>query len=159
MKVYFAHPCFNEAQKAFKTEFVRKLCTKLMESERGKLIDIIDPFKFTPNIEGDLETKRKMSKSVKTTCLNLLEDCDVIIALVDDNDMGTAFEAGYAHSLNKPIVLISQAACDKANAMLIGAAKASFDNILDDGVIGELAAMLEWFYVSQKRFPPTPGHN
>lgn len=145
MNIYFAHPCFNNTQERFKEEFLKKLRTALEETERGKAVEIIDPFDHTPNIEGNRETKIKLSKSVKTTCLDLLEDCDIVVALVDDGDTGVAFEAGYAHAVKVPVILISKASCDEANAMLIGSAKERLDNILDDGQITKLARILEWY--------------
>ena len=100
-----------------------------------------------------------MSKSIAATCLKLLEDCDLVVALVDGSDMGVAFEAGYAHCMNMPVLLISEATCDASNAMLIGSAKAEFDNILEDAQIRRLATALEWYHISKKRFPRTLSHN
>lgn len=151
MHVYFAHPCFNDSQERFKQEFLTKIRASLEKSAYGKAVGIIDPFEYTPNIEGSPETKLKLSKSVKTACLNLLEDCDIIVALVDGEDTGAAFEAGYAHAVNIPVILISETNCDTANAMLIGAAKERVDNIMDEGQIEKLARMLEWYYLSRER--------
>lgn len=87
----------------------------------------MDPFLYSPNVEGDMETKLTMSKAIKKSCLDLLEDCDALMALTDDNDTGTAFEAGYACCMNLPVILVSSDTTDTANAMLIGAAKERFD--------------------------------
>ena len=142
MKVYFAHPCFNDAQKAFKAEFLDSLSSALTHRQD---ILIVDPFSHTPNIEGDPEAKLQMAESVKIECIRLLEECDIIIALVDGDDTGVAFEAGYAHAVNKPVMLVSQKSCSAANAMMLGAAKASVDNILEKERMEKLADMLEWF--------------
>jgi thioredoxin-dependent peroxiredoxin len=125
----------------------------LIECE--KLVEIRDPFLFAPNIEGDPEAKVRLSESVKSACLQLLKECEAVIALVDWGDTGVAFEAGYAHSLNVPVLLISVTTCDSANAMLIGAAKARFDNILDDEQVRRLAVMLESLRVHSWRFAAT----
>ncbi len=142
MKVYFAHPCFNKEQQQFKQEFLGKLRGRIGTSEGGDRIAIVDPFDHAPNVEHSLEEKLRMSGEIKTVCLELLQGCQVIMALVDWNDTGTAFEAGYAHSLNKPVVLISRTTCSSANAMLLGAAYAQCDNILEEKQMGILVGTL-----------------
>ncbi|HNT44378.1 MAG TPA: nucleoside 2-deoxyribosyltransferase [Syntrophorhabdaceae bacterium] len=159
MHIYFAHPCFNESQETFKREFLGRLRVALGQTDYGKAIGIVDPFDDTPNIEGNRETKLKLSRTVKETCLRMLEDCDIIVALVDDGDTGVAFEAGYAHAINIPIILVSKANCDEANAMLIGAARERIDNILQEEQIGKLARMFEWYYISKERDGHEPGKN
>ena len=159
MHIYFAHPCFNESQENFKREFLGKLRTALRQSEYGKAVGIVDPFEDTPNIEGNRETKLKLSRTVKETCLLMLENCDVVVALVDDSDTGVAFEAGYAHAIDVPVILISKGNCDEANAMLIGAARERIDNILQEEQIGKLARMFEWYYISKERYGHEPGKN
>jgi len=159
MHIYFAHPCFNESQQTFKREFLGKLRTALRQSEYGKAVGIVDPFEDTPNIEGNRETKLKLSRTVKETCLRMLENCDVVVALVDDSDTGVAFEAGYAHAIDVPVILISKGNCDEANAMLIGAARERIDNILQEEQIGKLARMFEWYYISKERYGHEPGKN
>jgi nucleoside 2-deoxyribosyltransferase len=159
MYIYFAHPCFNDSQENFKKEFLGKLKTALGQTSYGKAVGIVDPFDDTPNIEGNRETKLKLSRTVKETCLRMLEDCDVIVALVDDGDTGVAFEAGYAHAINVPIILISKGSCDEANAMLIGAARERIDNILQEEQIAKLARMFEWYYISKERYGHEPGKN
>ena len=123
-------------------EFLERLSGRLAQLERGRHITIIDPFLYAPIVEADTEVKLAMSARIKSACIDLLEDCDALLALTDDNDTGTAFEAGYAHCLNMPVILISSGTCDTANAMLLGAAKERFDNILDDAPIAMLALLL-----------------
>jgi nucleoside 2-deoxyribosyltransferase len=136
MKIYFAHPCFNEEQIEFKKQFLSKLSAAFKNSGHGNDIIIVDPFDYAPNIEGDIETKLNLAEGIKIECIRLLEECDIIVALVDGNDTGVAFEAGYAHAVNKPIILISQDNCSSANAMLIGSAKVMIDQVLEEGEIG-----------------------
>lgn len=152
MYIYFAHPCFNDCQEQFKNEFLEKLRTTLGETQYGKAVGIIDPFTDTPNIEGNRETKLKLSRIVKDTCIKMLEECDMVVALVDDGDTGVAFEAGYASAIGIPVVLVSKSDCVQANAMLIGAARERFDNILSDEQISKLARMFEWYYISRERY-------
>ncbi len=146
MKVYFAHPCFNEVQEKFKEEFLCKLRAALDCMEGGNDILIVDPFLHTPNIEGDTGAKIAMSGNVAQACLSLLGECEVVIALVDGGDTGTAFEAGYAHCMKMPVMLISEDACDTANAMLIGTAANKFDKVLADTGIKSLAGNLLSLY-------------
>ena len=142
MLVYFAHPAFTAAQERVKMEFLERLSARLAQLERGRHITIIDPFLYAPVVETDTAAKLAMSATIKNACIGLLENCDVLLALTDDNDTGTAFEAGYAHCVNMPIILVSSGSCDTANAMLLGAARERFDNILDDEPIAMLALLL-----------------
>lgn len=152
MYIYFAHPCFNDSQEQFKNKFLEKLRAALGQTQYGKAVGVIDPFIDTPNIEGNRETKLKLSRVVKDTCLKMLEECDMVVALVDDCDSGVAFEVGYANAIGMPVILISGSDCAEANAMLIGAAKERFDNILDDEQVSKLARMFEWYYISKERY-------
>ncbi len=152
MYVYFAHPCFNDSQEQFKDQFLEKLRAALNGTEYGKAVGVIDPFVETPNIEGNRETKLKLSRVVKETCIKMLEECDMVVALVDDGDTGVAFEVGHANAIGMPVILISRSDCAEANAMLIGAAKERFDNILDDEQVTKLARMLEWYCISKERY-------
>ena len=157
MYIYFAHPCFNDSQEQFKNEFLGKLRNALGETQYGKAVGIIDPFTDTPNIEGSWETKLKLSRTVKDTCIKMLEECDMVVALVDDWDTGVAFEVGYANAIGIPVVLVSKRECVDANAMLIGAARERFDNALDDGQVSKLARMFEWYYISKERYGQISG--
>jgi nucleoside 2-deoxyribosyltransferase len=142
-KIYFAHPCFTEEQREFKKRFLSKLKDRFQESDNGKDIILVDPFDHTPIIECDPDTKLEMAEEIKIKCLALLEECDVVIALADWNDTGTAFEAGYAHAFNKPVILISQENCSAANAMLIGSAKVLIDHVLEESGLEKLAGIIE----------------
>jgi nucleoside 2-deoxyribosyltransferase len=110
---------------------------------------IVNPFDHSPNIEGSESAKVKLSAMVKDVCIGLLEACDVVVALTDWNDTGVAFEAGYAHSLHIPVVLISQGRCAEANAMLLGSAAMMFDYILDEGRVEALVTALEEYLISR----------
>ena len=160
MKIYFAHPCFTEEQKEFKKVFLQKISAALKHIRHDNDIAIVDPFDYAPNIEGDTETKLQMAESIKIECIRLLEACDIIIALVDDNDTGVAFEAGYAHAVNKPVILISQENCSAANAMLIGAAKVMIDKVLgESGMEILVGIVVGLFYVTWKASQKNPENN
>ncbi len=159
MRVYIAHPSFTDEQEKFKKDFMSSLRASLLAGPYGRHIALVDPFLYTPNIEGDRDAKIRESSAVKEACLRLLEDSHVIIAVVDWHDTGTAFEAGYGHAINIPLILVSRASCADANAMLLGAAKETIDNVLDDQSMVRLSEMLNWFYVSLRRYPPDPHTN
>jgi len=142
MKVYFAHPCFNDEQREFKETFLKKVETALADTGLAAQFSLVDPFEHTPNVECDRETKLRMAEEIKTACLRLLEECDVIVALTDWDDTGTAFEAGYAHATDKPIILISRTTCSSTNAMLIGSAHAMIDDVLDDDQVKKLVGTI-----------------
>ncbi|MBA4418464.1 MAG: hypothetical protein C0392_11245 [Syntrophus sp. (in: bacteria)] len=146
MKIYFAHPCFNKEQELFKREFLNKLSKRLAQIMQDGNIVIVDPFLHTPNVEDDIVVKLAMSKTIMHECLRLLEESDVMVALADGNDTGTAFEAGYAHSMNIPVILVSENTCDRVNAMLIGVSDERFDNVLEEKQIEMLAHALERHY-------------
>jgi nucleoside 2-deoxyribosyltransferase len=149
MWVYVAHPCFNDEQREFKRQLISKLKEQLKHTKPGVLISLIDPFEHSPIVEGNTEAKVKFSREVAETCTDFLERCEVVIAVVDDDDTGTAFEAGYAHHKGVPVILISRNTCDTANAMLLGSCSARFDDILNDMQISMLVALLEWFYLQK----------
>jgi nucleoside 2-deoxyribosyltransferase len=75
------------------------------------------------------------------------------------NDTGVAFEAGYAHAVGKPVILISQENCSAANAMLIGAAKVLIDHVLDESGMEKLVGMVKWFYTTISKYPGKPLDN
>ncbi len=159
MKIYFAHPCFTEEQSKFKTAFLQRISAALSQAPYSNDIAILDPFDHTPNVEGDIEVKLEMAESIKRECIRLLEECDIVVALVDDNDTGTAFEVGYADAVNKPVILISQENCAAANAMLIGAAKVVVNDILEDEQIKRLAGLIKFFYGTWKASQKSPENN
>ncbi|MBP7176884.1 MAG: nucleoside 2-deoxyribosyltransferase [Thermoclostridium sp.] len=159
MKIYFAHPCFNKEQRDFKKQFLPQLSAALSNTQYGNDISIVDPFDYSPNVEGDIEIKLEMAESIKIECIRLLEECDIIIALVDDNDTGTAYEIGYAHSVNKPVILISKENCSAANAILLGSAKVVVNNIFEDEQIKRLAGLILFFYGTWKASQKKPENN
>ena len=147
MHVYIAHPAFTKTQTKFKERFIAGLKEHIGRLKHCASITFIDPFQYAPNVEGSAEHKLALSKQIKETCLKLLDQCNLLIAIVDDNDTGTAFEAGYAYHKNIPIILVSKDTCDAANAMLLGAAHARFDNVLDEPQLSQLASLIEWHYL------------
>ena len=159
MKIYFAHPCFTDKQREFKQQFLPKLSAALSKTQYGNGISIIDPFNYAPDVEGDVAIKFEMAEGIKTECIRFLEESDIVIALVDDNDTGTAYEIGYAHAVNKPVILISQDSCSAANAMLLGSAKVVVNNVLEDEQMKRLVSLILFFYGTWKASQKKPENN
>jgi nucleoside 2-deoxyribosyltransferase len=157
MQVYIAHPSFTEGQTEFKERFIARLKEHIGKLKHCGPITLIDPFDHAPNVEGNREDKIASSRQIKETCLNLLDGCKLLIAVVDDNDTGTAFEAGYAHHKDIPIILVSKDTGDSANAMLLGSAHARFDNVLDELQLSLLAGLIEWHYLQLRGPRLVPG--
>jgi len=51
MKIYFAHPCFNEEQREFKKVFLKKISAALSQTRYGNDMSIVDPFDYAPDVE------------------------------------------------------------------------------------------------------------
>ena len=147
MWVYVAHPAFTDSQRQFKEKFLAGLKEHLAKLKHCETIVLIDPFEHSPNLEGDPKEKVARAREIRERCLELLDRCKLVIAVVDGDDTGTAFEAGYAYHMDVPLVLVSKETCDTANAMLLGAAHARFDNILDQVQLSLLAGLIEWHYL------------
>jgi nucleoside 2-deoxyribosyltransferase len=150
MQVYVAHPAFTQRQREFKEIFFAGLRDRLQKIEGCQTVELVDPFDYSPNLEGDIQEKVARSKEIRKSCLDLLDRCALLIAVLDDDDTGTAFEAGYAYRVSIPVILVSAGSCDASNAMLLGAAHARFDNVLDELQMSLLAGLIEWHYLSQK---------
>jgi nucleoside 2-deoxyribosyltransferase len=135
-RVYFAHPCFTEEQKKLKEAFLGVLRKSLEKSGLESEFSVIDPFDYTPNVENDPSLKGRVARSIKEVCMRILRESDVVIALVDGEDAGVAFEVGVADTCLIPIVLIAHKMdLSRVNAMLLGAAAAAVDDILRPGRI------------------------
>jgi nucleoside 2-deoxyribosyltransferase len=135
-RVYFAHPCFTDEQKKLKEAFLEGVRKSLEKSGLENDISVIDPFDYTPNVENNPSLKGRVSRSIKEVCVRILRESDVIIALVDGEDTGVAFEVGVADTSLIPIVLVAHKVdLTKVNAMLLGAASAVIDDIMRPGRI------------------------
>lgn len=88
---YFAAPWFSDKAREFYNN-IQGICDDIGSS---KYIDFIFPrdlngdpkFCFQADIEG-------------------IKDADIVLAWVDEKDIGTAFEIGYAHAIGKTVVLL-----------------------------------------------------
>lgn len=142
MNIYLAHPAFTEKQKEFKSKFLNAFNalmkeTKVHDTHGGsectldRHVQILDPFDYSPRIEGDREAIRQMSKIVLVTNIELMNKSDLIIAVIDDRDQGVIWEMGYAHASGIPTITISNEQHD-INIMLSSSVDGHFMNINSD---------------------------
>lgn len=123
---YFAHPAFTPAQLEFKEKF-KEVIRKLPEDT----LKILDPFEYSPAIEGDREVKKMISKAVVDANEQLIDQSELVIALIDDRDQGVIWEMGYAYARRIPIISISAHNYD-VNLMLSGTVMAHVPNVLEN---------------------------
>lgn len=97
MRIYQAGPLFSEAEREWHT----KLKARLLEAGHD------------PVWPGELVSQKDVKKwgaaaphKIMETDLAALESCDIVVALLDGAqvDDGTAFEVGYAHCRQMPII-------------------------------------------------------
>lgn len=91
-KIYFAAPWFTKKAEAMYAicQYAHKMCPKKIN------YSIFYPKDFVHT--SPEETFKEDVKQIR--------ECDLMIALVDDKDVGTAWEIGMAYSLGKPIYLV-----------------------------------------------------
>ena len=93
MRFYIAAPFFNERQ----IEIVEEV---------KEILDYHGATYFSPKDDCLFENGKGMDSSdvFKTNCAEI-EDCDAMIVITDDGDMGTIWEAGYAFGIQKENVI------------------------------------------------------
>lgn len=98
-KVYLASPFFNDEQLVD--------MVKVLGTLRNKNLDVFSPYE---NQHKDLEfgSKEWRDKTFNSD-VDHIKWCDFIVAIVDGNymDSGTAWEIGYAHAINKPVIVVN----------------------------------------------------
>lgn len=97
--IYIASPFFNPKQ----LDFVAKIEDTLYKE---------DFLFFSPRKVGILldmeEGERQASKAdIYRSNIDAIEGCDTIVAVIDDRDIGTIWEMGYAIGRNKRVISIS----------------------------------------------------
>ena len=106
--IYLASPYFTESQK----ERLDRIKAILDEYEI-KYISPVEEYCVT-----DEDTTKKMREIFKKNC-DAIEKCYALIAVTDEKDMGTIWEAGYARRSLKPIVYFAETLGDNPfNLML-----------------------------------------
>lgn len=96
LKVYLASPFFNPAQ-------IDRIQQVEAELERFKL--------YSPRKQTQFKTGTLPDKAMRQLVLNnnivAIEESDFVVAITDEKDMGTLFEAGYAYAIGKPIIYVA----------------------------------------------------
>lgn len=103
MKIYLANPVptTNEVSKAEVLE------AKLSDEFLGQL-DVVNPFDITPNMEGaDPAQRGGLAKLILEANKRVIHNCDLMIAVIDDRDIGVIWEMGYAHAIGVDIISVS----------------------------------------------------
>lgn len=67
---------------------------------------------YSPRSEGVLinlteKERAKEKQRIYKTNIDNIDDCSMMIAVIDDRDIGTIWEMGYATSAGKPIISLS----------------------------------------------------
>lgn len=97
--IYIAAPFFTPKQVAF-VESIEKA----LDNERIKY--------YSPRSEGVLmdlsETaRRKTKKDIYERNVQMIKECNYMVAIIDDRDIGTIWEMGYATAYGIPVTTIS----------------------------------------------------
>lgn len=91
-KIYFAGPWFNEKSNSFYNSATVIAAVSTPYSEYKV---------FFPRCQINDKPSDAFTKNVEN-----IQDCDMVVAFVDEKDVGTAWEIGMAYSLKKKIVLL-----------------------------------------------------
>lgn len=153
-KVYLAAPLFTQHERRWNRELARRL--------EGRLhCQVILPQDFKV---GDRKNDPRHFGEIFRLCVEGVRECDAVVAILDgaDADSGTAFEAGYAYALGKPIIGVRTDYRPQqergTNLMLARSCQAfvrrlAFDEDLD-GLVSELARKLGKLLGSTRAAPP-----
>lgn len=96
MKVYIAGPFFNEQQ----LETVQKIEHILLRAD----IEFFSPRREGILLHMDKADAESMYDHIFRKNVEQLHECDTIVAIIDDRDIGTIWEIGYAAALGKDII-------------------------------------------------------
>lgn len=97
MKIYFAAPLFSLNERSSN----RRLAAAIEKLSPGVKVLLPQDLKFHNQFNAP-----EFFGEVYAGCLKLLEDSDVIVAILDgpSADDGTAYEVGYAVAKGKPVI-------------------------------------------------------
>jgi len=143
-KVYLAGPLFTQHERLWNRDLARRL-------EQRLACSVILPQDY--KVGGCKHHSKRLFGEIFRLCVQGVRDCDAMVAILDgaDADSGTAFEAGYAYALGKPIVGVRTDYRAQqelgTNIMLARGCQAfvyrpAFDEDLD-GLVAELARKLK----------------
>ena len=108
VKIYLAHPFFNEHQK----EMTKKALALLEQNDTVSVVH--EPFTFQyhdVSFENDPEGIFGSLQWAVNTYQNDLSamassDCAVVLWDMDNEDPGTAYEVGFMRAMQKPVVIV-----------------------------------------------------
>jgi len=92
--VYLASPFFSPKQR------------ELLDSLREKLLNL-DLSVYSPMHDGEILSKNPSSPErihVFESNTEAINSSDIVVAIIDDRDMGVIWEIGYAYAKGKPII-------------------------------------------------------
>lgn len=114
MRIYLAAPLFTMAERRWNEE----LAGQLEEQKDG--LEVVLPQKEDTKVsDGSIDFGELFNRNVEA-----IESADIVLAILDgaDVDSGTAWECGYAHARDKPVIGIRtdfrSSEDEKLNAML-----------------------------------------
>ena len=96
-KVYIASPFFNEEQLE-RVKYIERLLKRYNIEYFSPRIDT----RVKPD-STDEERKRAFADNI-----DAIKNCEYIIVVTDGKDIGTMFEAGFAYSIDKPILYFAE---------------------------------------------------
>lgn len=91
-RIYFAGPWFDE-----RAALLYGTCQRIID----QVIDKTDYLVYYPKNELN-----ETPMDAFTNNVDMINDCDAVIALVSRKDVGTAWEIGMAYALGKPVYLL-----------------------------------------------------
>ncbi|XID91612.1 PfkB family carbohydrate kinase [Paenibacillaceae bacterium WGS1546] len=110
IKIYLAGPFFSDQE----IHWVRHVGNKL-ESAR---FDVLSPSRENGVISKDTSIEKR--KDIFQSDIDLLNSCDIVVALLDHDDPGTCFEIGYAFAKGTPVYGLKTSHTDLNNMIKFG---------------------------------------
>ncbi len=113
MRITVIGPFFTHfSHGADQSEFIRALACALERDGNDVWCAAVHDVPLKPDAPLDLR------REVFERDLRMLDECDVVVAVLDDFDSGTMFEMGYAHRLGKPIIGCFCVMAERLNVMV-----------------------------------------
>ena len=122
MKFYLAGPFFNSIER----ENISKAISILESRNLDLFIPMDHKIEDGENLPNDV-----WGLKVFEMDRDAIYECDAVIALYYGlySDSGTAFEIGFAHSLNKPIIVVHCNNSNESSLMIVNSATANLESI------------------------------
>lgn len=107
-RVYLAAPFFSDLE----LRWVEFICEQL--EQEGLQV-------FSPSRDAGIineYTSREERKEIFLRDIIEIENCDIVVALTDNDDQGTLWEIGYAYALGKPVYCLQTSMIKAVNNMI-----------------------------------------